>query len=516
MALTKSRKLRVAAVGTTLAAVLGTLAYTGAAQAEPSHDSTADWTSAGQNTDNTRNAASERILNAHNVKNLKPRWTYTAAGSVSATPTVVDGVAYVPDWGGRLSAVSTNSGKALWSKPISAYSGVAGDISRTSPAYADGTLVFGEGVQTVPTTEGAFMMGADARTGAPLWRTKVDDNPDAVITSSPVISNGVAYVGVSSKAETKDFPYTFRGSVLALDVATGKVLWRMRTVPEGYTGGAVWSSTPVVDRRRGLLYVSTGNNYTVPDGVCTEPGQTGCASGSPDNHVDSILALDLKTGSVAWARQTLEADSWTIPHPSGPDYDFGAGPNLYSTVINGKSVDLLGVGQKSGVYWALDPATGKVVWQTQAGPGSALGGIEWGTAADGKRVYAEITNFGHVPTTITSATGEKSTTSNGFITAMDAATGRILWQTADPKGDLDMGFVSSANGVVYAGSLSGDMYALDAATGRIRWSFASGGAVLGGAAIVDGTVYWGSGYHLPENRPNDKLFAFSLPEKKNR
>ncbi|MFD0029717.1 PQQ-binding-like beta-propeller repeat protein [Streptomyces sp. NPDC127172] len=493
-----------------LAAVANTSAYAGMAEATAPVPLT-DWTSAGQNAHNTRDAAAEHILNSKNVRNLKPRWTYTAAGNISATPTVVRGVAYVPDWGGKLSAVSTTTGKALWSNPISMYSRVAGDISRTSPAYTRGKLVFGEGVLTSPSADGANVMAANSATGAPLWRTKVDDHPNALITSSPVIDEerGIAYVGVSSNSELTDGQYTFRGSVVALSVATGKVLWKTHTVPPGYTGGAVWSSTAVVDHQTGLLYVTTGNNYSVPDGVCTRPDQTGCTTPSPANHVDSILGLDLKTGKVVWSRHTLSADSWTIPHPQGPDYDFGAGPNLYTAVVHGKRTRLLGAGQKSGVYWALEPATGKVVWQTQVGPGSIIGGMQWGTATDGKRVYAQITNLDRKPTTITSVTGKKSTITSGFFAALDAATGKILWQTADPKDTFDYGFVSSANGVVYAGSVSGDMYALDGATGTIKWSFDSGGSVVGGAAIVNGSVYWGSGYYSPFV-PNNKLYAFSL------
>ncbi|WP_170322796.1 outer membrane protein assembly factor BamB family protein [Acrocarpospora macrocephala] len=500
---------------TTGAIDLGVAATSASAATDNDQQNSTDWTSAGQNAYNTRNAAAEHILNSRNVKNLKPRWVYTAAGFISATPTVVRGMVYVPDWGGKLSAVSAATGKALWSNPVSMYSSVAGDISRTSPAYARGRLVFGSGVITTSSVEGAYIMAAEAATGAPLWRTKVDQHPDAIITSSPVIDrrSGVAYVGVSSKAELHEPPYTFRGSIVALRVSDGQVLWKTPTIaanlPAGYTGGAVWSSTPVVDRQTGLLYVSTGNNYTVPDGVCTSPDETGCTPPSPDNHVDAILALNLRTGRIVWSRHTLSADSWTLPIPDGPDYDFGSGPNLYTTVVKGRRTRLLGAGQKSGVYWALDPATGKVVWQTQVGPGSILGGIQWGSATDGKRVYVAITNLDRKPTVITSVTGKKTTVTSGFFSALDAATGKILWQTADPRNNLDMGFVSSANGVVYAGSVSGDMYALDGATGIVKWSFASGGSVVGGAAVVNGSVYWGSGYYPPA-LPNNKLYAFSL------
>jgi glucose dehydrogenase len=68
---------------------------------------------------------------------------------------------------------------------------------------------------------------------------------------------------------------TFRGSVEAIDARTGRILWKAYTVSRGYTGGAVWGSQPVIDRKRGLLYVGVGNNYSSPPGVCTDFQQQG-------------------------------------------------------------------------------------------------------------------------------------------------------------------------------------------------------------------------------------------------
>src|SRR5260221_4129000 len=99
----------------------------------------------------------------------------------------------------------------------------------------------------------------------------------------------------------------------------------------------------------------------------------------------------------------------------------------------------------------------------------------------------------------------------GSWSALDVATGTILWQTADPTpGSTDRGSVSVANGVMYAGSNSGQMYALDTTTGKILWNFASGGSVIDGPSIVDGTLYWGSGYREIAGTGNNKVFAFSL------
>ncbi len=502
----------------TLTAATGAVA--GAAAAPAAASTQPGWPSAGQNNDNTRNAAGEHILSVGNVGQLAPKWAFTTAGDVSATATVAGGTVYVPDWGGKLWAVSAATGRALWSRTITSYDGIPGDVSRTSPAYYDGELVIGTGANTLSNLQGAYVIGISARTGAMRWRTEVDPDPATIVTGAPTVDDGVVYVGTSSKEENLSTTPVFRGSVLALSAGTGQVLWRTYTVPAGYTGGAVWGSQPVVDHRTGLLYVGTGNNYSSPPGVCVSPAQLNCTPRDPADHMDSIVGMSLQTGKVKWSKGTLSADTWTIPMPNdSPDFDFGTSPQLYTTTIDGHPAQLLGIGQKSGVYWALNPATGRLVWQTQGGPGGGLGGIEWGTATDGTHVFINQANTDNVPTVITAYNGTKTTTTGAFFEALNAATGAIDWQVADPQGPyLDDGFVSSANGVMYTGSAAAtgpDMYALNGTTGQILWRYASGGAVWSGAAIVNGTVYWGTGYHtenfgLGYNGDNNKLYAFTL------
>jgi polyvinyl alcohol dehydrogenase (cytochrome) len=518
----------VLAVGAVLAASL-----TGAA-AHPSQES-GDWPSAGQNIYDTHSQADEHKISPANVNTLKPRWTLTAAGAVSATPTVVGGVVYVPDYGGKLWAVNAKSGRVLWSHDISEYTGVAGDISRTSPTVYGDQLILGDGWILSPSTAGAKVFSVNRYTGKLTWSVQVDTNPDSMITASASVYQGVIYQGVSSKGEASTTS-TFRGKVVALKASNGAHLWNSYMVPSNngdsdsnlpgyYTGNAVWSSSPVIDPVRGLLYFGTGNNYTVPDGVCTEPDQTNCTPSPADNYLDSIVAVKLKDGKVAWADRTIDADLWTVPQPSGPDFDFGAGPNLFTTKnpVTGRSQQLLGIGQKSGTYWAVNPANGKVVWQTTAGPAGdgGNGGIEYGTATDGKRIYVAEADTAHKPYTLAgSGPYAGKTITAGSWAALDPATGKILWQTPDPTGAVDTSYVNVANGVVYAGSVDAvgtNMYALDAKTGRILWSFASGGSVSGGAAISDGSVYWGSGYcgfgcagtDVPLLN-NNKVYAFGL------
>jgi polyvinyl alcohol dehydrogenase (cytochrome) len=508
---------------------IAVIAVTGAAAA-PSGISGGWWPAAGNDIANTRNAAVEHDIGPRNVSRLAPAWSLTTTGNVSVTPTVAGGTVYFPDTGGTLWAVAADTGQVRWSHPVSAYTGIAGDGSRTSPAVYGDELVLGDHSRA---GTGASVIAVDRRTGQLRWRTLVDPHVAAVITGAAVVYRGVVYEGVSSDEEgLATRPgyrcCTFRGSVVALDAATGKLLWKTYTVPAGYSGGPIWSSTPAIDPEGNLVYVSTGDNYSVPPGVCTAPGETGCVSPAADDHADSVMALDATTGAVHWFKSTLTSDVFTLvcgEHPSGtcgPDFDFGSGPNLIR-LPSGRQI--LGIGQKSGIYWALDPRTGALVWQTMVGPGSSLGGIEWGTATDGRRVYAAISNYYSQPYQITAADGTTSITSGGFWAAVDAATGKILWQVADPQQAMDMGYVSTANGVVYAGSTApaGDnMYALDAASGRILWRFASGGSVASGAAITAGRVYWGSGYVLPVPCPgtvmprycpagNDTFYAFARP-----
>jgi polyvinyl alcohol dehydrogenase (cytochrome) len=345
------------------------------------------------------------------------------------------------------------------------------------------------------------------------------------------------YVGTSSLEESfalaPDYDCcTFRGRMAALDLNTGAVVWQVRMAPEGYPGNAVWGSSPAIDAKRGQLYVATGNNYDAPPETltCVEAAgddpeaQQACLPA--DNHFDSIMALDLKTGAIRWVTRALGFDAWTVscipflgegtncPEPAGPDFDFGQAPALFTVTVDGKKQDVVGVGQKSGQYWSLDPATGAVRWVTQAGPGGTAGGLQWGSAVDHRHVYTADANSNAVQWTLPDGT----TTTTGVISGIDAATGELLWQTTPPFGGTPFGGgatsgpLTTANGVVFlcALDLAGHMYALDGATGEILWTFASGGSCLSGAAISEGRLFWGSGYSL-FGTPNNKLYSFGLP-----
>lgn len=528
-------------IGALFVAVVALFMVAATTYASPNEKAAADteaaagqnWPMFGQSLDNTGSQNSQDTnINVGNAGNLKPKWTFTTGSDVSARAAVVNGIVYFPDWSGHLYAVNAHTGSLVWSSDIltSYLSGAfasppAEVISRTTP-YVDPST----STMYIGTQQGGWLLAINTANGALRWKSQLDTHPYAIDSASPVVYQGVVYVGVSSTEETaaNDPSYqccTFRGSVVALDASTGAREWKTYMVPSGYTGGAVWGSTIVPDPARGVVYTTTGNNYSVP----TDPAYTSCVSQggteesclSPDDHFDSIVALRMSSGTVAWSQRLSSGDDWNLacryntgncPQSTGQDYDFGSGVNLFTVHTASGYKTMLGVGQKSGIYSAFDPSNnGALLWATQVGPGGELGGIMWGSATDCTRIYVAISNYGG-PSYTLQPSGQ--TTSGGSWSALDPATGKILWQTADPGGASDQGPMAVANGVVYAPSMAGtgnNMYALNASTGAVLWGYPSGGSVLAGAAIANGVVFWGSGYrNIPGFTGNNKFYAFSL------
>jgi polyvinyl alcohol dehydrogenase (cytochrome) len=435
----------------------------------------------------------EKIITPKTVSRLKPKWIFETEADVSSQPTVVGGIVYFGSWDGRHYAVDAKTGRQIWVFET-------GSPVRVGTAYGEGRVFFGD--------LAGRLYALDARTGELKWKRRIDDHRAAVVTSSPIYDNGRVYIGVSSHEEgamLRDPNYeccTFRGGVAAFDARTGDQIWRFYTIPEtpaprgknkrgitlrGPAGGAVWS-TVAIHPRANRLYLTTGNQYTGP----------------PSRFTDAIIALDLDTGKLVWSYQAVPNDIWTFDCRNDPecedmDFDFGSIPITFKGP-GGKQ--LIGAGQKSGWFYALDPATGALVWKTEVGPGGKLGGIEFGTATDGERVYVAISNH----------------PKQGSVSALDGATGKILWQTPCPDGGSNFGPITvtgrGANKLVFAGSSRGFIRAYDARTGKVLWEFDTGGAVGGGATVVNGVLYVGSGYtFLRIGKGNNKLYAFSLDGK---
>jgi polyvinyl alcohol dehydrogenase (cytochrome) len=497
------------------------------------------WPFAGNNVDNSRWAAHETVLTNQNVGGLTVKWQFATQNDVSATPSVdaTGGYVYFPDWSGNLYKLDAGTGAVVWQHQMTDYGLSAGVMSRTTPTLYDSMVIIGASSSLAkPSPYGSYLLALNASDGSLIWKTPLDPNLNSLETGSPIIYNGIAYVGVSSTEERLAKP-TFRGSLAAVSLTNGQILWQTYFVPTGYTGAPLWSSTPVIDTTNNQIYVTTGNNYLVPEVVqlCEQAAGSNLkavlACQATDNYDDSIVALNLSTGAVNWGHRCSADDAFITacnrggsgcPDPTGSDYDFAAGANLIETTINGTLTELVGAGQKSGVYWALSPRHGEVVWSTQVGPGGIVGGIQWGTAFDNQRIYVAISNSSQRTYTLQPS---GVSWNGGSWAALDPATGTILWQVPDPgmstvhpgQHALAMGPVTVANGVLYAPSMSGHMYALDASTGATLWSFLAPGSVNAAPAVVGGTVYWGSGYHNfpaadPLGTASNMFYAFSLPE----
>ena len=503
-----------------------------------------NWTSFGHDRQNTRNQDNENKISVATVAGLTVKWAFTTAGDVSATPAVDGSKVYFPDWAGNLYALDRKTGQLVWSTSIAAVTGIPYDKARATPVVFDGKVIVGtQGSIFAPGGgPGGKLIAFDKYTGAVQWVTQLDTHFSALVTQSATVHDRTVYVGVASQEEALAafvpgyVCCEFRGSLLAVDVDTGAIKWKTYMAPEGYSGSAIWGSAPAIDTKRKQVYVATGNNYSVPAGVlaCVDAAGSDPAAIqaciAADDHFDSVVALDYNTGAIEWATRALPYDAWTVdcipffgdgdncPSPAGPDYDFGQGAALFTVEMQGKPRQLVGAGQKSGQYWTLDPGSGAVVWVTQAGPGGTAGGLQWGSAVDGQKVFTANSNSNEKPWLLPDGT----TTNRGVWSALDAGTGEVLWQRTTPDGGGisyhtwgdTSGPVSAANGVVFSCSVLslGMMYALDAATGEVLWSFSSGGSCLSGAAVSNGEVYWGSGYsNFGGGTPNDKLYAFKLP-----
>jgi polyvinyl alcohol dehydrogenase (cytochrome) len=535
------------------------------------------------------------LLNRTNVKNLKVKWSTDSGSSVVSTPTFKKEVLYFNEIskigvgglfkGGNLHAVNAQDGKEIWSHKVQDYTGHSiRDFSRSSPAISGDMLFIGDSVNNLKFIAhstigfkglpGSTMMGINRLTGKLLWKTEVETHFASRITMSPIVIGDKVIVGVSSmesEIPAVKGPFykccNFRGSVVALSATSGKILWKTRTIDDSLTdfsGAPVWGSSPPVDEKRNRIYVGSGNNYHNPKEliVCYQevmkkenlPSSEAikkCAKekDSPKNRFDSIIALDITSGKIIWTKKTSIQDAWNVgcgspfnhkfpirtericPNPEGLDSDFAQAPMFIPAEKNELGFDILAVGQKNGVFWVIEAESGKTVWTRQVGPGGKLGGHQWGSATDGKKIYYQTTNLEHKLVKLDAGYSKGKAVNGGFWGAVDIKTGSDVWQTPDPssefplKGEginhiiygknLGRGFFASAMGpltfynqMLFVGSVSGEMLALDSSDGKILWSFMAKGSVVGAPSVVNDTLYWGTGYHM--GLEGNKVYAFGL------
>jgi polyvinyl alcohol dehydrogenase (cytochrome) len=464
-------------------------------------------------------------MTPQDVPRLKLRWAFGLPGASSGgtQPVVVGGRVYVADAEGDLFALDARSGCIDWTIAVEA--GIRSAI--VTGKFGTGGLAayFGD--------QAANVYAVDLASGRALWKVKVDDYSRAAITGALQLYKGRLYVPVSSREESAGADPTYpccraRGSVVALDAANGKQIWKTYTITHaavpttrnhigtqlyGPSGGAVWNA-PTIDAKRNVLYVGTGNNYSPP-----------ATEGS-----DSIVAFDLDNGKIRWTHQITEKDVWNgsclrkdrdpavCPDGDAPDFDFSTSPMLIN-LAGGRQ--LIVVGNKSGIEFALDPDDqGMTVWQQRIAKGSLSGGILWGAAADTANVYAADGDF-----------DAANLDASGGMSALELKSGRIIWHVAaascvdkSPCKPSQVAAVSAISGAVFSGTMDGRLFAYATSDGSVIWTYdtarefptvndvpAHGGSMSnGGATIVDGMLFVNSGYsHHGGILPGNVLLAFS-------
>jgi polyvinyl alcohol dehydrogenase (cytochrome) len=463
-------------------------------------------------------------LSIDQVKKLKLKWAFGYEGDVNAFafPAFFGGQVFIGSARGTIYALRAENGCVQWTFDAN------GPVRSAIIAVRNGTrhaLLFGDQI--------GWYYALEAETGKLVWKKRIEEHDTARLTGAALVHDGIVYVPVASWEETRSFGAdylccTFRGALVALRIRDGQQVWKSYMVPEpteqgktesgkakwGPSGASIWS-TPVYDARRNLIYVTTGDNFSVPATLTS----------------DALIAIDASDGKIIWASQTTAND--VFPSEKGPDYDYGAPPLLIKTP---QGRELILAGQKSAIVYAFDPdKKGEVVWQTRVGRGGSTGGVQWGMSYDGQNVYAAVAD----------GAGKRATDANGVpvrildptvgggLTALKVSDGSKLWYAPPPECGTRPGCspaqsaaLTSIPGAVFSGTLGGLLLAYSTEDGKVLWEYdtvqdfktvngvkAKGGAIDGpGAMVIKGMVFVNSGYSRFGGLPGNVLLAFA-PQK---
>jgi polyvinyl alcohol dehydrogenase (cytochrome) len=497
---------------------------------------TPSWASWAPGLTNARyQAATDAGLTAADVPKLVPKWVFAFPDTsvLRSQPAVYRGRVFAGAQDGSLYALDAATGCVHWVTAVQAE--VRSGITVAEVAGKP-TVFFGD--------SSGLIYALDGETGRQIWKLQPEEHPASKATATPVFYQGKLYVGISSLEEALAVSPSyvccnFRGSESAIDAATGKVIWKRYMIAEaakprpktkhgaaaaGPSGVGVWNAA-TLDPEHDTLYIGTGDNYSDPVTPMS----------------DAIVALKMSTGEVLWWHQFTK-DAWNsscylddktnCPDSGGPDFDFAESPILV-TLPNGKRA--LIVGQKSGVAYGIDPDNrGKVLWQSRLGKGGTVGGIQWGSATDGRNMYAAISDIEFHNTRVNGgndAVSEVDPTKGGGIFALRVDNGERIWQTPPPGcgtrrpcSPAQSAAVTAIPGVVFSSSLDGHLRAYSAADGKIIWDYDTGrefktvngvpghgGAMdVGGPIVAGGMLFVSSGYARRSLMPGNVLVAFGV------
>lgn len=392
-------------------------------------------------------------ITAANVAQLKTRWVNTwvyGYHPFESTPAELDGVVYVTS-GHSFHALDFRTGAEMWH-----YDDVANEPSTLFSSVA-----------IDPTTRIAYYGSPDGRiyavdtaTHQGLWNVQLGDpNSGAFTWSSPLIANGMVYIGIASHDDNP----CVRGAVFAFNPATGANIWTHYMVPAGSLGGSVWSSLSA-DPTENAIIATTGN-------PCQQPAGT-TQGGISDAQQDAIVALDWNTGATLWQYTAVTNDQC--------DCDFGEGPVIFTTGGN----EYIVAGNKAGIVYGLNPpaqAHGNphLAWQRQIAPSGYLGS----GGIFSPPTYANGIVFVAGGPTLDGACGQ------GAVWGLDATTGAVIWRQCTTSQVVSA--TSTSGGVLFVAQQD-KLVAYAVSSGQVLWSAPQPGPAWGGVSIARGSVLSGS------------------------
>ena len=479
-------------------------------------------------------------INRSNVSRMRMVWARgLPAGSVEATPLVYEGMMYVPGPGDVISAIHARTGDLLWEHRRTLPEGVNGGTNRNMAIWGN-TLIDGSADNQI--------YAVDIQTGDMTWETRVlDPKARARASSGPIIANGKVITGRQCQPDAG----TEACMVTAHDAATGKEVWRTRTIPgPGEPGYETWGDVPANERwhvgtwmvpsydpESNLIFV--GTSVTIP-----APKFTLAGNDYTYLYHNSTLALDADTGRIVWHYQHV-VDHWDHDHPFerllvetavAPDASEVAWINPRLKRGERRKV-VTGIPGKTGIVYTLDRATGEFLWarptirqnvvksidgttgkvtvnpdalfsklgETKLICPGGQGGKNWPAGA-----YSPQTNVMYMP--MQNLCGNYTTTTDkrdpskvygldfptlaapgtdkiGAVWAISVETGRTIWKYEQRAGVLSL--VATGGGLVLGGDANGRFRAFDDRSGKVLWETNLGSPVSGYPITfaVDGKQY---------------------------
>ncbi len=402
----------------------------------------------------------ETFLSPSNAGQLKVLWKFKTGAPIAASAAIVGGVVYVGSWDGYEYALDATTGGMKWKT----FLGIDNVLPQCNPPVAG--ITSGAEVQNGVVYVGGgddYWYALDANTGKILWKIFTGDIATGYYNwSSPLLYDGYAYIGTASFG---DCPLV-QGQLLKVSLKTHKIVQTLNFVPDGQTGGGLWSS-PVLDQATNTIFAATGT------GSFEQP------------LTQALLSIDASTLAIKSVYKVPEGQ--TLPDSS----DFGATPRLFQDAAGHP---LLADINKDGYLYAFNRnnlAAGPI-WRTYiAYTGGEYSSVSTGAFGDG-RFYQAGGN------TLIDGKGYEAA-----VRALDPATGKVLWArgiTGIGTGAI-IGPVAYINGVVMCGA--GNIFEVfDAATGAVLYSYETGNHIYAAPSISHGQIFIGS--------TDGNLYSFGL------